>query len=605
MFQTSAFAATYGVEPAPELVALARALGARRVLGLAPRFSALGAHNLFERLVTRDQRDPGANGLVEAFTGVVRIGGEHYLELYGWDAPRQVLRFDRETQRLAVVADSLDSFAYAAAVARAKLDGDHAELAARALAGRIAPLEPERRDTEFLLCRSRWLRALLRGDSAARELFDADLNQVVPPDQMRARLAACERFVPTALYSLWRAFWCDESELASYLAMARSHRARLVRDAAALVDELAAGRNELGAIRDVRSHVAAFRAGTVTPRSESAELAWRALDDADAHRALLQRPELATQVATLTALRDLSEHDRRIAIPALAGELAPELEAVMVGSLVRGQPLRALAAERVQRISGHDHLRAALRMTERAIRIAPVDAEIQLAHAMRMIDADDAGVTGKLDALLRGLPALEPAVRVRVLARLADSPRVVEALDATVAAADELAGDELLELGELILRRAPERFGVLALPDDVDVLCALADVAVGVGEKAHALALFEHLLALAIPDGGDERGNYLRALDQARALEAYDIAVRIADHTQPIAHEHPGLFHSAARAYAAVGEYAKALQQIKLAFEHDYARLGQVETDEHLGAVRELPEFKALFLDWHARQDGN
>ena len=70
-------------------------------------------------------------------------------------------------------------------------------------------------------------------------------------------------------------------------------------------------------------------------------------------------------------------------------------------------------------------------------------------------------------------------------------------------------------------------------------------------------------------------------------------------------HENPDLFHSAARAYAAVGEYAKAFEQVKLAFQHDYARLGQVETDEHLGPVRELPEFKALFLDWHARQEGN
>src|SRR6185312_12365399 len=57
VFQTQAFVATYGVEPAPELVALARALGDReRLLGLAPRI-AHGRGNSFERLVVRDQRD--------------------------------------------------------------------------------------------------------------------------------------------------------------------------------------------------------------------------------------------------------------------------------------------------------------------------------------------------------------------------------------------------------------------------------------------------------------------------------------------------------------------------------------------------------------------
>ena len=592
VFQTRAFAATYGIEAPPELVGLARVLAGRRVLGLDPRWSAPRG-NLFERLVTRDQRDPRATGLVEAFSGVVQIGGSHYLELYGWDAPRQVLRFDRGTRRFAVVADSLDSFAYAAAVDGARLDGDRAELAARALAGRVAPLEPERRDTEFLLCRSRWLRALLCGAADVGDMFDPDLNQIVPADQLRARLAACERYVPTALYSLWRAFWFEEPDRAAYLEVARAHRARLVRDAAALVDELLGGRNELGAIRDVRAHLARFRALgleprrasriadeiAAAPRAEWAELAWRALDDADAHRALLQQPALAGQLAALAGLRDLAEPDRRIAIGKLASELEPELEPVLVGSLVRGGPrLRVIPTAIPAARDGDDRVRAALRMSERAMRVAPEDPAIQLAHAMRMIEAEAAGCTGKLDALLRALPALEPVVRVRVAMRLAGSPRAADALDAALASADELAADHL---------------------------CALADVAARAGARVQALALFEHLLALPIPDGGGERRAYLRALDQARALEAYDIAARIADRAQPIAHENPDLFHSAARAYAAVGEYAKAFEQVKLAFQHDYARLGQVETDEHLGPVRELPEFKALFLDWHARQEGN
>jgi predicted S18 family serine protease len=117
------------------------------------------------------------------------------------------------------------------------------------------------------------------------------------------------------------------------------------------------------------------------------------------------------------------------------------------------------------------------------------------------------------------------------------------------------------------------------------------------------------LLALPIPDEGEERDNYLRSLNnacvQAHAVKAYDTAARIADRAQPVAHENPYIYHSAACAYAALGDYAKAFHQIKLAFEHDYDHLGRVETDEDLGPVREWPEFKALFRDWHARQEGN
>jgi hypothetical protein len=92
---------------------------------------------------------------------------------------------------------------------------------------------------------------------------------------------------------------------------------------------------------------------------------------------------------------------------------------------------------------------------------------------------------------------------------------------------------------------------------------------------------------------------------QAHAAKAYDTAVRIADRAQPVAHENPYIYHSAACAYAAVGDYAKAFEQVKLAVEHDYDHLSKVETDTDLGPLLEWPEFKALFRDWRARQEGN
>ena len=49
----------------------------------------------------------------------------------------------------------------------------------------------------------------------------------------------------------------------------------------------------------------------------------------------------------------------------------------------------------------------------------------------------------------------------------------------------------------------------------------------------------------------------------------------------------------------------EAFEQVKLAVAHDYDHLGKVEVDADLGPILEWPEFKALFRDWHARQEGN
>jgi len=167
------------------------------------------------------------------------------------------------------------------------------------------------------------------------------------------------------------------------------------------------------------------------------------------------------------------------------------------------------------------------------------------------------------------------------------------------------------ELGEAILEHAPDRMAKLAplLPDDVNLMADLAWKAIQSTHREIAISLYDRLLALPIPDDGDERTNYLRAINnaciQAHAAKAYDAAVRIADRAQPVAHENPYIYHSAACAYAAAGDYARAFEQVKLAVAHDYDHLAKVETDTDLGPILEWPEFKALFRDWRARQEGN
>ena len=92
---------------------------------------------------------------------------------------------------------------------------------------------------------------------------------------------------------------------------------------------------------------------------------------------------------------------------------------------------------------------------------------------------------------------------------------------------------------------------------------------------------------------------------QAHAAKDFETAVRIAERAQPVAHENPFIYHSAACAYAAVGAYEKALEQVRLAIEHDYPHLERVEVDTDLGELLEWPQFKALFRDWHASRGSN
>ena len=349
----------------------------------------LGARNLFEALV-----ESPANGLLEAFCGAFRVGHDDagdsfHVELYEWDGPRQVVHY--KAGEFSVLADSLDSLVYLCALRGAhrddKISDDALEIGLRKLNGKIAPsLDPKRRDTEFFFFRSRWICALLHdrlGEVAS--LFNADFNQIVPADQLAARYDTCEKFIPTALYSMWRAYLFDEPELARYLEIGRRHKARLVRDATSLIDELRGGRKELGTIRDMAAHLAAFRALDLDPRRAEerkreaderaaaearakafanseldalaparwSELAWKWIHNGIAHRQLLARLDATSPTAAQLAELDVrgpNSYAKRLALVRLAEELSPELEAVLAGSLVRDDMLAdALAPAAAER----------------------------------------------------------------------------------------------------------------------------------------------------------------------------------------------------------------------------------------------------------------
>jgi photosystem II stability/assembly factor-like uncharacterized protein/tetratricopeptide (TPR) repeat protein len=566
-----AFARIYGVTLPPEVAALFAAAGGRDCFDElrldAALISEVGDANLFERVLE--------GGAIDAFCGVFCLGTQKngdtfHMELYEWDGPRQVLHLDHHTRSFTgVVADSLDSLVYLASLARARrlrqISETAFELGVRALRSRVAPtaeldlgsdfvaFDARRRDTEFFFYRSRWICALLDGDVNVFDvpsLFMPDFNQILPQELLHARFEACERVIPTVLYAMWRAFIFDEPELDRYLEIARRHGSRLVRDAAKLVDELRDGRNTLGTITNVRQRLTAFRALGLdprrkaeadararteakrraeveaelarTPRASWTDLAWRWIDDGVAHRALLAKladiPELAAQIARLDELRLLSDHERELALPRLAAKLAPELEAILVGSVVRTDDLAGVLADTrspvvARRTKTGPDLQAALRMTERALRLIPGDNTTEYTHALLLLEA------GRVEDVIKRWPQLSSHNQQALVDRVAPA------------------------LNEACL-------------------------------KAHA-------------------------------MKAYDDAVRLAQHAQSFASSYPYLHHSAACAFAAVGDYARAFEQVKLAIEHNSDQVAALEIDSDLGPLLDWPEFKALFRDWHARKEDN
>ncbi len=263
----------------------------------------------------------------------------------------------------------------------------------------------------------------------------------------------------------------------------------------------------------------------------------------------------------------------------------------------------------------------ALAMTERALRLAPADDETQFTHGAILLDADRAGMAGKLDTLLALLPTFEVGTRLGLAVRLArrHHPRFAEAVDLVLGEPlparilEERASgamhsfgdisDELIsELAAAVIGQAPGWLPrlVTQLPDKLELVVDIAERAQKHGHASAATTLYNRALARPIPDD-DDRATYLRAVNNAcihaHAIGDYATAVAIADRIQPHAAENPYIFHAAACAYAAIGADDKALEQVALAVAHDYEHLDKLEVDTDLGELLERPEFHALFRD--------
>lgn len=306
------FEERYGFAMPDELAAwLAACRGSPLLAGVAttPDLEVYGGGNLVEAAILEHQVAPGRTtfwkGLV---SGTLPIGnlGEHELVLGLFEQgaaaiPNAVYPLDTTEPGWGAMggplARSLDDLAYllaliaadaCGAVSRSALAPAYerlrgrvdllAELAgfeARALPGGAAgevegdPEGDHRRGFAFRRAtamprahavRGCWLGALLCGHAEeAYQLFrprhDAPWDD---PGNAQACLDGVGLWCSTAIYGLLRAWVFQRRELGRLLAVARVSRSQVVRDAAALVAELAAGRNTLGTVEDLASVRAAF-----------------------------------------------------------------------------------------------------------------------------------------------------------------------------------------------------------------------------------------------------------------------------------------------------------------------------------------------------------
>lgn len=213
-------------------------------------------------------------------------------------------------------------------------------------------------------------------------------------------------------------------------------------------------------------------------------------------------------------------------------------------------------------------------------------------------------------ALARGAPSRD--VRLLVVGEIAEHApgeldEALELLDeATLAGTDP---EELCDLVGSIARHAPAYLGALLarLPNDGALVPYLYNASFSV-DRPQALAILRKVLSLPVParSSGEARTALVMAWNNAcihaHALGDYPLAVELADHGQPYGPENPYIYHSAACAYAAVGQIDRALEQVSRAIEHEYEHAEKMETDPDLAPLQRDPRFAALFRDWRTRR---
>jgi tetratricopeptide (TPR) repeat protein len=216
------------------------------------------------------------------------------------------------------------------------------------------------------------------------------------------------------------------------------------------------------------------------------------------------------------------------------------------------------------------------------------------------------------EAIALALAAPSRDVRLLVVGETAE--HMPGELDAALALLDDQTlattdPEELCDLVGSVARHAPAYLVALLarLPEDRALVPFLYNTSFSV-ERPQALAILRKVLALPSPPQGSGEARtalvmaWNNACIHAHALGDFPLAVELADGGQPFGPENPYIYHSAACAYAAVGQIERALEQISRAIEHEYEHAEKMETDHDLAPLHGDPRFSALFSEWRTRR---
>ena len=216
------------------------------------------------------------------------------------------------------------------------------------------------------------------------------------------------------------------------------------------------------------------------------------------------------------------------------------------------------------------------------------------------------------EAIALAKQASDQAVRLLVIGETAEHvpgelAGTFELLDQDTLEATD--AEDLVDLIGTIARHAPTLLeaALALLPDDVTLVPYLYNASFSV-ERPQALAILRRVLALPEPPlgAGEARTAHVMAWNNAcihaHALGDYRLAAELADGGQPFAPENPYIYHSAACAYAAIGQIDRAIEQVARAIENNYEHTEKMETDGDLSPLRSDPRFGALFVEWRTRR---
>jgi hypothetical protein len=232
---------------------------------------------------------------------------------------------------------------------------------------------------------------------------------------------------------------------------------------------------------------------------------------------------------------------------------------------------------------------------------APIFLVILLLHQLRCRDAF---------TVARAAP--EPRVRLHCIAACArrapdHAGEALELLDAETVKAS--SPEDLADLSGDFAKHAPAHLSELLarLPAEAGLVPHLYNASFSL-DRPLALAILRRVISLPEPPRGSGEGRtamvmaWNNACIHAHALGDYRLAVELADGGQRFAPENPYIYHSAACAYAAIGEIDRAIDQVARAIEHDYEHAEKMETDADLSALHGDSRFVALFNEWRTKR---